>query len=402
MPSQAAVELCSGMGGIGIGISELGFAVERAYDSWSDAVDVYNHNHANGKSLAVRCDLLSSRGLRAATTDKKRIGQVELVVAGPPCKGFSQLKNGHHDGRKAHNRANNRVLQSLPQYIGLFRPRLVLIENVPALAIHRSGATLKDFLRALSKPARLLSYRVDYRVYDAAQFGTPQSRSRLIIFGVRIDADRGETLPVPGPDLRSLYTAVRHGKPVPERFKSHYAQLMDREAFGLVTASQALSDLPALGAGEAECPRPYASLPQSAFQQWARARSAVQVTGTQTPEVKKSTTDRLRHIPPGGSIRDIPPKHVNGLSRRFGSAYRRLHPDAPSTALSTKYDCVYHYAHGRSLSLREYSRLQGIPDRITFPSNIVSRRHAYEMIGNSVPPLLIERVLSGILGGAEV
>jgi site-specific DNA-cytosine methylase len=52
----------------------------------------------------------------------------------------------------------------------------------------------------------------------------------------------------------------------------------------------------------------------------------------------------------------------------------------------------------RSLSVREYARLQGIPDRVTFPSNLACRRSAYEMIGNSVPPLLIERVLGEALG----
>jgi DNA (cytosine-5)-methyltransferase 1 len=93
----------------------------------------------------------------------------------------------------------------------------------------------------------------------------------------------------------------------------------------------------------------------------------------------------------------IPKEYLNGLSRRYDSAYRRLHPDAPSTALSTKYDCVYHYHEQRSLSVREYARLQGIPDRITFPSEVACRRSAYEMIGNSVPPLLVERVLGEAL-----
>jgi DNA (cytosine-5)-methyltransferase 1 len=101
----------------------------------------------------------------------------------------------------------------------------------------------------------------------------------------------------------------------------------------------------------------------------------------------------------------IPKEHLNGLSRRYDSAYRRLHPDAPSTALSTKYDCVYHYEEERSLSVREYARLQGIPDYVTFPSTVVCRRSAYEMIGNSVPPLLIERVLGEAMdcgnGGAK-
>jgi site-specific DNA-cytosine methylase len=92
---------------------------------------------------------------------------------------------------------------------------------------------------------------------------------------------------------------------------------------------------------------------------------------------------------------------LNGLARRYDSAYRRLHPDAPSTALSTKYDCVYHYEWDRSLSVREYARLQGIPDTVTFPSTIVCRRSAYELIGNSVPPLMVEGVLRAAFGARE-
>ena len=99
----------------------------------------------------------------------------------------------------------------------------------------------------------------------------------------------------------------------------------------------------------------------------------------------------------GAVARLIPQEHLNGLTRRYDSAYRRLHPDAPSTALSTRYDCVYHFTQERSLSVREYARLQGIPDRVTFPQTITGRRSAYEMIGNSVPPLLVKHVLGRAL-----
>src|SRR5262245_27563515 len=120
--------------------------------------------------------------------------------------------------------------------------------------------------------------------------------------------------------------------------------------------------------------------------------------GYENPSSERLTINRLRHIAPGGCVALVPKEHLNGLSRRYGSAYRRLHPDSPSTALSTKYDCVYHYALPRSLSVREYARLQGIPDRIAFPGALACRRSAYEMIGNSVPPLLIARVMGEALG----
>ena len=388
-----AVELCAGLGGIGIGLRALGFHVAKAYDSWKEAVAIYNHNFAG--EVAATANLLSEKGRQLVKADRRRIGEVDVLAAGPPCKGFSQLRNGHHDGRNGHNR----VLAAMPDYVALLRPRMFLIENVPDLFRHREGKTLAELLRRLEQPAKRLRYRVEYKIYDAAQFGTPQARRRILILGVRHGAGE-ERLPEPGPDLAPLFAAVRHDGTVPKDFAPYLDALNDPEDETLTSASQALSDLPLLGPGEPEAERAYASGAKSAFQRWARTGAPEKLRDTRTPAVNVETVHRLQHIPPGGCARVIPKEHLNGLSRRYDSAYRRLHPDAPSTALSTKYDCVYHYEEQRSLSVREYARLQGIPDRITFPSSVACRRSAYEMIGNSVPPLLVERVLSKAIGAA--
>lgn len=389
--SGVAVELCAGLGGIGIGLRELGFTVAKAYDSWEDAVSSYNHNCSG--EVAATCNILSAKGRQLVEADRRRIGDVDLLAAGPPCKGFSQLRNGHHDGRNGHNR----ILASMPDYVAILRPRMFLIENVPDLIRHRKGKTLADLMERLERPAERLRYRVEYKVYDAALFGTPQARRRILILGVRHGCGE-ERLPETGPDLAPLFAAIRHKGTVPTDFQPYLEALKDPENETLTSATQALSDLPQLGAGEPELERSYASGPLSAFQRWARIGAPENLRDTRTPAVNVDTVHRLQHIPPGGSASAIPKEHLNGLSRRYGSAYRRLHPDAPSTTLSTKYDCVYHYMEERSLSVREYARLQGIPDRITFPSSVVCRRSAYEMIGNSVPPLLIERVLGNVLG----
>ncbi len=388
--ARVAVELCAGLGGIGIGLRALGFRIARAYDSWAEAVATYNRNFSG--EVASTCNILSENGWRLVKADARRIGQIDLLAAGPPCKGFSQLLNGHHDGRNGHNR----VLWALPEYVALLRPRFFLIENVSGLIGHREGRTLADLLVRLERPARKLRYRVDYKLYDAALFGTPQARRRVIIFGVQHGSGE-ERLPNPGPDLAPLFAAIRHERAAPEKFEPYLDALKDPENEMLTSASQALSDLPLLDAGEPEIVRRYSSQPKSAFQRWARRGAPKNLLNTRTPAVNDETLQRLRHIPPGGCARVIPKEFLNGLSRRYGSAYRRLHPDAPSTALSTKYDCVYHYQRQGSLSVREYARLQGIPDRITFPSTVVRLRSAYEMIGNSVPPLLIERVLGEAL-----
>ena len=130
---RLAVELCAGMGGIGIGLRALGFHVAKAYDSWEEAVAIYNHNFAD--EVAATANLLSKKGHRPVRADRRRIGDVELLAAGPPCKGFSKIRNGYHDGRNGHNR----LLAVMPDYVALLRPRMFIIENVPDLIRHRDG-----------------------------------------------------------------------------------------------------------------------------------------------------------------------------------------------------------------------------------------------------------------------
>jgi len=391
-----AVELCCGMGGIGIGLAAAGYEVTAAYDAWARAVAVYNHNST--KPVAKECDILSEEGRKAITKDSRRLGEIDLLAAGPPCKGFSQIRNGHHHRPNPHNQ----VLLAMPEYVALFRPRLVLIENVPDLARHRDGETLRDLLRQLEHPGRRgLRYRVEHGVYDAALYGTPQARRRVLILCVR-HGDGNERLPPESPDLGPLYAALRHGRGVPDELRPYREVLSDPADLRMTTAVQALSDLPVLDPGEAELPRPYATKAVTAYQRAMRAAAPDRLSNTQTPGVRDETVHRLEMIPPGGCARDISPEKLNGLSRRYDSAYRRLHPDAPSTALSTKYDCVYHFSQNRSLSVREYARLQGVPDRIEFPESLACRRYAYEMIGNSVPPFLVHGVLAQVAAAAQV
>ena len=391
--APVAVELCSGMGAIGLGLRSLGFRVAHAYDSWEAAVAIYNHNAV--EPVAVECDLLAHGGLRRAKQDSGKLGGVDLLAAGPPCKGFSQIRNGHH--YKASAKQHNRVLAVIPDYVAALRPRFVFIENVPGLIRHHGGKTLSDLLVRLKAPGpRGLQYQVEYGVFDAASYGTPQARRRLLILCVR-SGTGGKGLPQPRPNLAPLYAAIRHGGKIPRGMEIYRSILADPCDLTMTHVQGALSDVPMLHPGEPEKPRSYATPPKTAFQRLMREGAPDHLSNTQTPAVRRETALRLRQVPLGGCARDIPAHLRNGLSRRFGSAYRRLHPHAPSTALSTKYDCVYHYAREGSLSVREYARVQGLPDFVNFPATLACRRSAYEMIGNSVPPLLVRAVLGEAL-----
>ena len=238
--TQTAVELCCGMGGIGLGLAASGYRVIKAYDSWSDAVAVYNHNAP--EPVASTCNILSNDGRAMIKRERRSLGDVEILAAGPPCKGFSQIRNGHHTTPNPHNR----VLLAIPEYVAVFRPRLVLIENVPDLARHREGATLRKILWDIERPGpRGLRYRVEHRVYDAAVFGTPQARRRILILAVRVGSGN-ERLPDQPPDMAPLFAAIRHGGKIPRGMQRFADCLADPHDISMTTAHQALSDIPLL------------------------------------------------------------------------------------------------------------------------------------------------------------
>ena len=80
-----AVELCAGFGGMGCGLRALGYEIAKVYDSWEEAVGLYNHNFPG--EVATKCDLLSEDGRKLVAADRRRIGEVDLLAAGPPCLG---------------------------------------------------------------------------------------------------------------------------------------------------------------------------------------------------------------------------------------------------------------------------------------------------------------------------
>lgn len=377
-----AVELCCGLGGMGLGLGRLGVEISAGFDIWDQAVSVYRQNSVGARAETL--DLLDP----SSPAKIKATEAPEILLAGPPCKGVSRLRNGNHDER------HNEVIEAIPSFVAALRPRIVIVENVPDLRSHRGGQVLKRLLQGLRNPVRGLRYCLDLAEYDAAQHGTPQVRRRLFVLAVRGETAR---LPPADPDQSELYRAIRRGQEPNPAFKASLELFKDPSSGERVTAAQALSDLPLLGPGEPEEERRYANAPESMYQSRMRAETDGLVSGTQTPRVLPATVERLERIPMGGCAADLPESLASGLKRRYSSAYRSLHPDAPATTLNTRYDCVYHHYLRRSLSVREYARLQGISDHIEFPASLLPRRSAYELIGNSVPPPLMEWLCGEIL-----
>lgn len=374
------VDLCAGLGGFSIAARMLGMTPVAAIDNWPVATSTYQ---ANFPDAHVETGSLNDSDTRRKLFREVSREGIDVLMAGPPCQGFTQMRNGNRISKDKRIAVTHAVVRAIRETA----PRGFVIENVPAMARHHKGEFLRKLMAKLARPRDGLEYSVVAKIVNAAEYGVPQQRRRIILVGTQGMAKMRfpETT-----DLSPYFSARRRGMEINSFSKEADAILLDDADDRLVTVRQALGDLPRLDAGAQDSSLPYATAPMNPYQSRMREGSS-NATWVQTPRILPKTARRVTMLEPGECLADLAVEKRRSLKRQYYSAYRRLHPDVPSTTLFTKIDCAYHFEFARALSVREYARLQSIPDSHVFPT---SARNAYAMIGNSVPPLMIARLLA--------
>jgi DNA (cytosine-5)-methyltransferase 1 len=418
IPYFSIVDLFGGAGGLSEGFRQAGFAVLAGSDNDPDALATYAANFPKAEVIAgdIREHAVKERILTVAR-------KATVLVGGPPCQAFSQVRN--------HTRVIDDPRNSL------YREFVEMLHAAVPLAFVMENVTGIDQMGIREQIASDLAidgeYDVQAQVVDAADFGVPQTRKRLLFIGVR----RGVGMSAPVLAGSGVTEAVVLARFTGERRPRYQlvAQenllsfrlaeaLADSENLTAVTASQAISDLAELAVGNRQDEIPWEDLPEpaSAYQQMMRVGSRA-ATNVQVPRLNKDTELRLHGIPQGGNHRDLQEELLgryltgqrwgqdNGtgrLSRKHFYAYRRLHPELWAWTLNTKADCVYHYQVPRALSVREFARLQSFPDGFVFTTDPrraqLEGRHdggpahsRYRQAGNAVPPLLAKSVAQALL-----
>jgi DNA (cytosine-5)-methyltransferase 1 len=169
-----AIDLFSGCGGLSLGLERAGFTVKAAVEIDSLAAKTYRDNHPN--AIVIEKDIKKVTGRDLRKTAKIGRKTLDLLTGCPPCQGFSRIKNKN---KPAGADPLNRLILQFLRIAKELRPRLILLENVPALAKdHR----FKKMLREL----RALNYYCDWSVLNASDFGVPQRRKRLIMMASRL------------------------------------------------------------------------------------------------------------------------------------------------------------------------------------------------------------------------
>jgi DNA (cytosine-5)-methyltransferase 1 len=427
-PTYSMGELFCGAGGLSRGFHNKGFEPRFANDIWDVALHTFLMNfdpiyaaswgNRNGDILALPGSIedISVEKLRGSLGRRdgreSPAGELDLLLGGPPCQGYSV--NSHI--RSADDPRNH----LFKHYVRLLRglsPKVFVLENVPGMLSLEGGRFFDELLSEISSSGTddHPGYDVEFKILNAAHYGVPQERFRIVVVGTRRDvSDRAGRVVLPAPIHYSLAQAHFKGG---RAHTFHYAighrgrggdEVIPRIGTSLlapVSVSEAISDLPALTNGGGEDFSTYigAAAEQTQYQRTMRQDSSV-LANHWCRALFYPNTERVKHIPAGGDWRSIPrdllpPGMQRALRKDHTTRYGRLPAGSLSGTILTKPDphwgTFIHFDEDqqRLISVREAARLQSFPDRHVFYGGQVDQ---YRLCGNAVPPLMAEAIAENV------
>jgi len=163
--SPTAVDLFCGAGGSSTGAAQTGVKILAAANHWARAIETHRHNHPQAKHYCQD----------ASTLDPSTLPPHDILLASPACQGHAKARGKdrpHHDASRA-------TAWNVIDVAEVTRPRWIVVENVPEF---RKWQLFQEWHNSLCK----LGYHLTENVLDAADFGVPQNRVRLLIVGCRV------------------------------------------------------------------------------------------------------------------------------------------------------------------------------------------------------------------------
>jgi DNA (cytosine-5)-methyltransferase 1 len=375
-----AVDLFAGAGGLSIGLEQAGYEIAASVEYDPIHAAVHEFNFPYGKTFAVDVSKVTGELIR----EESEIGdrEIHLVAGGPPCQGISMI------GRRAIDDPRNALLKEFVRLVLELKPRYFLMENVAGLMVGGHRQLIDEVVELVEADG---AYRVvtPIKVLQAADYGTPQSRRRVILLGAR----KGITLPeyptathtprtikgeVPQNARLSLGPCVLEAiGDLPDA--DDFDELLHDDNVGNVSFGEP-SDYAAYLCGSKKDPTDFSR---------PRPRIADELTSSARTVHTKKSIDRFAAAEPGTTekVSRFLRLHLDGICNtlRAGTASDHGAYTAPRPI---------HPVHPRVITVREAARLHGYPDWFRFH---VTKWNGFREIGNSVPALLGRAVGAAIL-----
>lgn len=341
--TRVAIDLFSGGGGMSLGLKAAGFLVSGAVEIEPEAAKTYTVNHPS--TTLFQKDIRSLTGSELIKTSPT--GKIDLIAACPPCQGFSSLTSKYK-----RDDPRNELVFEFERLVREVRPAAFVMENVPGLS--KKGAKLFDeVVGSLEEDG----YKITKSVLDVANYGVPQRRRRLVVFG-------------------SLETSIT----LPEATHSREIENGKEE---WLTVKDAIKPL---------------DLGRPITMQVAKKKGGARINGWHVVrDLSERNVERLRATKAGKSRSELPddlrPECHKGDYGGFSNVYGRMSWNQPSPTITGGCTTLSkgrfgHPSQLRTISVREAAALQTFPADYDFATDYME--YACQIIGNALPPKFAE------------
>jgi len=346
------IDLFCGAGGFAVGCEWAGFQSVFGVDHLEPAMKTWTRNHPNAIGCLGDIKKLNPKDVKQMLKEKG-VDHINLITGGVPCQGFSIANRKHND-----NDERNFLFLEYMRFVKTFLPEYIILENVSGMRSTAGGKFENDIREYMSS----LGYETTVQMVNAAEFGVPQVRQRLLFVGVKRGIGLSEPYVFPKGDFIGKYRTVR----------------------------DAISDLPVLGNNETSSK--YRKVKLSEYQKLMRGQGQIEAIPESkvlynhtSPKHPQETIDKIASTEPGKPM-------YEKFKQRI-----RLRYDMPSpTQLAGGIRPQFQFGHPeqpRGLTIRERARIQSFPDSYVFEGGTVQER---VQTGNAVPPLMIYHIAKPI------
>lgn len=376
-----SIDLFAGVGGLSLGLQNAGFETLFANEFDKEIGLSFQKNFPSTNVLIEDIRNIDLKNLSSQFSVKK---DVDLIVGGPPCQGFSMANR-----KRIENDERNLLFLEFVRFVKFFQPKCFLIENVLGMKSENisQGSDEWRVLDSMQSYFNDLGYTISFKMFKSEEHGVPQIRRRVIVIGTRLNNKKDLLL---SGDIGKL-KKKNYSKEELNRKKVNSNQFdifNETETSNLlnpVTVWDAISDLPSLSSGENS--NKYSSKPKNDFQEIMRINTKEVYNHFTTPH-NLDVIERIKLIKPGENFESLP-EELKTKSHHSG-AWGRLEKDSLSPTITTRFDTpstgrVIHPVDNRTLTVREAARIQSFPDSFQFYGTRTSQG---KQVGNSVPPLV--------------
>lgn len=357
------IDLFAGVGGLSYGFAhDDEFEIIAANEILEPMAKAYSSNHPSVMMYNKDIKDFSLDDLTRDLGVKK--GDIDIVVGGPPCQAYSTV------GKRLIDDPRGKLFQEYYRILKELRPKLFVFENVKGLLSMQGGDLIKTIIALFES----IGYHMQMRLLNAADYGAPQIRERVILVGTL------DSKPF-------IY-------PKPTHYDPELGKPKDSSLKPYVTLGEAISDLPSIKTGESATE--YSCEPQNEYQRLMRANAPAEIHEHEVPKNNAKLVAIMEALPDGGSPKDIAEELRPNSG--FANCYCRLWWDKPSTTITRNLGCpsssrCIHPRDPRPLSTREGARLQGFPDDYIFCGK---RGDKHLQIGNAVPTFLSRAIKDSV------